>query len=64
MTSHQRQLLALLAVPMEATALAHLLGWPLEVTYQELVALEAQQAVRVRIDYVDHQISFRGWEAV
>ena len=54
---------ALLVIPMAATDLAHLLGWPLQVTYQELVALEAQRAVRVRIDYVDHQISFKGWVA-
>ena len=62
MTAHQRQLLALLVVPMAAVDIAHLLGWPLDATYQELVTLEAQNAVRVRIDYTDHQITFRGWE--
>ena len=48
---------------MAAVDIAHLLGWPLEVTYQELVALEAQQAVKLRIDYAGHQITFKGWVA-
>ena len=63
MTANQRQILALLVIPMAATDLAHLLGWPLDVTYQELVALEAQQAVKLRIDYAGHQITFKGWVA-
>jgi hypothetical protein len=63
MTAQQRQLLALLTLPMAAVDLAHLLGWPHEVTYQELVALEAQGKVKVRIDYAGHQITFKGWVA-
>ena len=40
MTANQRQILALLVIPMAATDLAHLLGWPLLLSPVHVVFLE------------------------
>ena len=49
--------------PMTASDLAHLIGWPLESVYVELVALEAQGRTRVVVGYSDGKVISREWEA-
>ena len=48
--------------PMRADDLAHLIGWPVESVYVELVALEAQGSARVAIRYFDGKVISREWE--
>jgi hypothetical protein len=64
MTADQSLLIAQLKRhPMPALSLAHLLGWPLESVYVELVALEAQNKARVVVTYSNSVVLHKEWEA-
>lgn len=62
MNSHQAMILAQLARHrMPALDLAHLLGWPAEAVYQELVSLEAQGKAKPVVTFVGKRVSTIEW---